>query len=128
MTERQRTHGHDFGLPCHPACPQFFEPDEPVDQTPDGAGQPGRSRAAEGGTTSSGPAPSGWTPLELELAALLLEVTDELPFVEDNVCDNCGRFDPTGLWTSQMANGPMIFLFGRCDDCAPEHVQHQEKS
>lgn len=42
---------------------------------------------------------------------------------EDNTCDVCGRFDPTGIWPSQMLQGLCTIFMGRCDDCVPERVR-----
>lgn len=45
--------------------------------------------------------------------------------VEDNTCDVCGRYDPTGIWPSQAVKGPVTIYLGRCDDCVPAHVRRR---
>lgn len=40
-------------------------------------------------------------------------------FREDHTCDNCGTYDPTGVWPTQIALGAVMVTMGRCDNCIP---------
>lgn len=51
----------------------------------------------------------------------------KLSKVEDNTCDQCGQYDPTGVWPAHVQKGPVAIFFGRCDDCQPPHLRRGSK-